>query len=179
MYIKGQDLLACLQLCLGLDPGWTYVELAERLGLSTGGANMAVHRALDAGLLMPDPAGGTKPVPRRSAILGFLEHGVAVAFHVAPGRVTRGVPTAYSAAPLNALIQSPPSEIPLVWADPEGTVRGRSVEPLYRSVPSIARRDARMHELLALVDGIRCGATREQALARQELRTRLIDDAPR
>jgi hypothetical protein len=71
------------------------------------------------------------------------------------------------------------NELPLVWPDPDGQVRGRSVTPLYKSVPQIARRDAGLYELLALVDGIRCGSNRELQLCRTELRRRLIDsDAP-
>ncbi|MBI1380456.1 MAG: winged helix-turn-helix transcriptional regulator [Planctomycetaceae bacterium] len=174
MFLKGQDIIASLQLFLGVGPRWTYAELARKLGLSVGGANMAVRRARDAGLLMGDPDGGDKPVARRQALLAFLEHGVATAFHTSPGAVVRGLPTAHSAPPLLGSIHTPSSELPLVWPDAEGTVRGRSVEPLYRSAPGIARRDPEMYELLALVDSVRCGAARERTLAVEHLRQRLL-----
>lgn len=177
MSLKGQDIITCLQLAVGVGPRWTYAELAPRLGLSVGGANLAVRRARAAGLLMDDPAGGDKPVPRRQALVRFLEHGVAIAFPASPGAIVRGVPTAHSAPPLLGLIASPASELPLVWPDAEGSTRGRSVEPLYRSAPAIARRDSAMYELLALVDAVRCGAARERALAVDHLRKRLLDDA--
>jgi DNA-binding NarL/FixJ family response regulator len=46
--------------------------------------------------------------------------------------------------------------------------------PLYPSVPSAARRDARLYELLVLVDAIRAGQAREREIAERELRkTRL------
>lgn len=175
MVLKGQDLVLCLLLCGQEQADWTYSQLAARLGLSVGGTHLATQRALEAGLLMDCPDEGGKPIPRRRALLEFLEHGVAVAFHVQPGRVVRGLLTAHSAPPLDGLIAASASELPLVWPDAEGQVRGRAVTPLYKSVPTIARRDARLYELLALVDAIRCGSSREQKLARSELRRRLVD----
>lgn len=174
MYLKGQDILASLLLSLGMGPRWTYAELARELGMSVGGAHMAVRRAREAGLLVGDPDGADKPAARRKTLLAFLEHGVPIAFHTSPGKLVRGVPTAHSAPPLVGRIAASSSELPLVWPDAEGTVRGRRVEPLYRSAPGIARRNPQMYELLALIDALRCGAARERALAVEQLRTRLL-----
>jgi hypothetical protein len=63
--------------------------------------------------------------------------------------------------------------MPVVWADPQGTVRGEALEPLYRSVPEAARADAQLYEWLALVDAVRSGRARERELAVAELRRRL------
>ena len=74
--------------------------------------------------------------------------------------------------PLRAHFRSA-SEAPPVWADPEGTVRGESLEPLYPTVPRAARADAKLYEWLALVDAVRAGRARERELAVKELRSRL------
>jgi hypothetical protein len=62
-----------------------------------------------------------------------------------------------------------------VWPDPEGDERGQSIQPLYPTAPAAARRQPALYELLALVDSLRCGRTRERTIAEGELRRRLID----
>jgi hypothetical protein len=64
-------------------------------------------------------------------------------------------------------------DLPPVWADPDGKVKGLSIEPLYSSVPSAAKIDAGLYELLALVDALRIGRARERKLAEEELTRRL------
>jgi hypothetical protein len=66
-------------------------------------------------------------------------------------------------------------ELPLVWPDAEGTVRRQAIEPLYRTVPEVARRNPKLYELLALVDALRCGGARERKLAMTELQNRIED----
>lgn len=100
------------------------------------------------------------------------------AFFAVPGKVVRGMPTGYSAPPLDRLILGG-GELPLVWPDPEGTERGQAIEPFYKTVPSVARRNPRLYELLALVDALRCGGARERKLAMAELERRILDGAGR
>jgi len=85
--------------------------------------------------------------------------------------VTRGMPTAHAAPPLSEEIMG--DDLPPVWPDPEGTVRGETLEPLYRTVPMAARNDPQLYELLALVDAIRIGRARERNLAEKHLKERL------
>ena len=176
MPLKTQDLLVVLDLASGRGPSWTYAELAGDLGLSASEANKAVERSLAAGLLVPGREPRSKPRPARAALLEFLSSGVRYAFFVEPGRIARGMPTAHSAPPLSHRIKGG-TEPPLVWPDPKGQSRGQTVVPLYRSVPDAARRNPQLYELLALVDGIRCGRARERKLAITEIGNRL-DRAP-
>ena len=60
-----------------------------------------------------------------------------------------------------------------VWPSDKGRARGQAIEPLYPKAPLAAEKDAELYELLALVDAIRAGRAREQALAGRELETRL------
>jgi len=57
----------------------------------------------------------------------------------------------------------------VVWPDPEGTVRGESLEPIYKTAPLAARRDPHLYQTLALIDAIRGGRARERKLAEKKL----------
>lgn len=110
--------------------------------------------------------------PVKKALEEFLIHGVKYAFPPDRGGLTRGLPTAYAAAPLRKMI-SQPKEPPPVWPDPEGDVRGYEFSPLYKSVPRAALKDSKLYEILALVDAIRYGRAREREIAVRELKARI------
>ena len=101
----------------------------------------------------------------------FLIHGVKYAFPAQRGEATRGMATAHAAPPLKALIAE--GELPPVWPDAKGDVRGVTFEPLYKAAPTAARRDPALYELLALIDAVRDGRVRERKLAEKELGARL------
>src|SRR5262245_17385041 len=62
-------------------------------------------------------------VPQLRAVEEFLLHGVKYAFPAIRGEATRGTPTAYAAPPLSEAIVAS-EDLPPVWPNPEGTVRG-------------------------------------------------------
>jgi len=82
------------------------------------------------------------------------------------------MPTAYAAPPLSEQIAEN-GELPPVWPDAEGDVRGVTLEPLHKAVPKAARKDPVLHELLALLDALRDGRVPERQLAEKELSARL------
>jgi hypothetical protein len=106
------------------------------------------------------------------AVEEFLIHGVKYAFPAQRGEITRGMLTAYAAPPLSNQIASNGDLAP-VWPDPDGEVRGATLEPLHKTVPKAARKDPALYELLALVDALRDGRARERQLAEKELSVRL------
>jgi hypothetical protein len=164
--LKPQDAVVLLKLAI-VENGWTYPSLAESLGMSSSEVHAAVARAKVAGLYDEHHRS-----PNRKALIEFLVHGLRYVFPAERGALTRGVPTAHAAPPLNAKIMAD-GEPPPVWPDAEGTVRGEELRPLYRSVPGAARRDPGLYELLALVDAIRGGRARERKIAVAELEARL------
>jgi hypothetical protein len=176
MPLKALDVVVVLAMASDPQPPRTYSQLASVVGLSASEAHQAVRRAMGAGLLRPGAARSDKPQPQLRALLDFLEHGIRHVFFTSPGKVVRGVPTAHSAPPLSLAVQAG-DELPLVWATADGPVRGRAVEPLYRTVPAAALRNPRLYELLALVDALRCGSARERKLAMHELERRLTHAA--
>lgn len=110
--------------------------------------------------------------PLLKAVEEFLIHGVKYAFPVQRGEATRGMPTAHAAPPLSDQIADS-GDLPPVWPDAVGDVRGVTLEPLHKSAPKAARRDPVLHELLALIDALRDGRVRERQLAEKELSARL------
>jgi hypothetical protein len=162
MPLKPQDLFVALKLvAAGGGPPPAYNRLAHDLFMSPSQVHSAVARATEAGLVGPDR------LPRRQALLEFILHGVRYAFYPERGAVTRGVPTAYAAPPLDKEIAS--DEVLPVWPDPDGTVRGETLEPLHHAAPQAARADPKLYQLLALVDAVRMGRARERKLAEKHL----------
>lgn len=54
-----------------------------------------------------------------------------------------------------------------IWPHHEGSQRGLSIAPLFKSVPDAALEHSRLYELLALIDAIRTGNQREASLAKR------------
>jgi hypothetical protein len=144
-------------------------QLASDLFLSASQVHASLKRLERARLI--DAESG-RPILR--AVEEFLVHAVKYVFPAQRGELTRGLATAYAARPLNAQILGS-GEQPPVWPDPDGEVRGVGFEPLCKSVPKAARKDAVLYELLALVDALRDGRARERRIAERELSARLTE----
>ena len=171
MILKPQDVVVLLKLvAIGSEP-WTFQRMAVELSISQSEVHAGVRRAVAARLMSDATTVSGRPV--REALLEFLVHGVKYAFPPEHGALTRGVPTGYAAPPLNKLIVGS-SDPPPVWPYAEGNVRGLAFAPLYPSVQAASLKDARLYELLALVDAIRDGRARERTLAAKELESRLV-----
>jgi hypothetical protein len=93
--LKPQDVIIALE--LGLEPGKhrSLSELARAVRLSASEVHAGISRAESAGLV---DAGERRVVAR--SLMEFLEHGIRYTFVSKRGGVTRGIPTAHSAAPL-------------------------------------------------------------------------------
>lgn len=168
MVLKPQDLLVTLKLWVGGGHAWNYQTLALELGMSVAESHNAVQRARKAGLLL---SGGLSSPPSPMPIREFLIHGAKYAFPAQLGQVTRGYPTAHAASPLRDELQ-PDADLPPVWPHKDGTARGSSVEPLYKSSTEAALADPALYELLALFDALRMGRARERELAAHFLEER-------
>lgn len=165
--IKPQDIVVLLKLAALDNDKWRHVDLVDALGLSQGEISFSLNRCRTAGFLDV-----SKKKVMRGALLEFLVHGLKYVFPVKPGPVSRGIPTAHSAPPLYARIAAL-DEDRYVWPWDEGSARGQAIEPLYSNAPAAALKDKKLYELLALVDAIRAGRSREQSFAIQELQARL------
>lgn len=166
--LRPLDILVLLKLSLvrGRPP---YLQLAQELYLYPSEVYTSVKRARASHLVQGEER---QEQLNRSALLEFLLHGIRYAFPAERGALTRGVPTAYASPPLDNLI-APGGDPPPVWPYAEGMVRGYSFSPLHKNAPQAALKDARLYELLALVDALRDGRARERDLAGRELKMRL------
>lgn len=163
--LKPQDLYVLLALLSRGDGSVGYPELAEQTGLAVSAVHGALKRAAAAKLATFQER---RPVLLKTQLREFLLYGAKYAFPPIWGSLTRGVPTGYATAPLNALIAPSADPVP-VWPHAKGEVRGISLAPLYPSVPAAALKDERLYALLALFDALRSGQARERNAAQKLL----------
>jgi DNA-binding transcriptional MocR family regulator len=163
--MKPQDIVILLKIVAMGDESWQQKPLAEELGISQSEVSQSVARSQYAGLLF----GNGKQV-MKSALLEFLQFGLAYVFPQKPGAVVRGIATAHAASPLKESIDSNES---YVWPYAKGNQRGQAIVPLYPSVPEAALKDPKLYEMLALTDALRAGKAREKVMAIEELKKRI------
>ena len=158
------------------DPRGDYTArgLSSALGVSKSEVNASIRRNEDTGLIARDSRSGVPKVNRR-ALSDFLVHGIKYVFPAKPGRLARGVPTAYTAPVFGGKLLSL-VDYGLVWPHADGSERGESIEPLFRTVPEAALKDENLYACLALVDSIRIGNPREAGMAAGMLKERLTGD---
>lgn len=166
--LKPQDLLVLLALA-ARGASATYADLAVQTGLAGSAVHASLKRTAAAGLVRYQER---QPVLLKPQLREFVLFGAKYAFPPVSGRLTRGVATAYAAAPLSSVI-APSSDPPPVWPHKSGNVRGIGLVPLYPSVPEAALRDEKLYALLALFDALRSGQARERNLAQSMLEARL------
>ena len=161
--MKAQDIVVLIKLNIWNQGRWKIVTLAKSIFLSQSETHGAIKRLKQSGLF--DPA---LERPKKSAMQEFLIHGLKYCFPAEIGAVTRGVPTSHAAPEWEDKIVSSDKEI-YVWPYAKGKKRGPSLKPLYKTAPEAALEDPRMYHYLALIDVIRIGKAREQAIAKEEL----------
>jgi len=164
--MRPHDIVVLLKIASKGNNPWLMKDLASELGISASEISESLHRSAHAGLIS-----GDKKQLLVTSLIEFLQGGLRYVFPVHCGSVVRGVPTEYSAAPLNEDIQS--GDI-VVWPFAEGTIRGQAITPLYPGAPKACLRDKSLYELLALSDALRIGRARERTLAIKELKKRLL-----
>lgn len=169
MSLKSQDILFLLKLVALDKKAWSYNKIALELGMSPSEVHAAANRSVAARLATKEGDVIRLNIP---GLEEFLFHGIQYAFAPERGGLERGMPTAHAAAPLDEWVVAD-GEPPPVWPDPEGTVRGETLKPLYKSAPVASTNDPELYQLLTLVDAIRGGRAREKDLAKKELKKRL------
>jgi hypothetical protein len=166
--MKPQDILVLLKI-IGLESKvWQQLTLAQELNMSQSEISQSLQRSKYAQLL--DFSG--KKV-NKMAFYEFLIHGISYVFPQRPAAMVRGIATAHSAAPINEMIQATET---YVWPYAKGNTRGQAIIPLYSSAIEASLKDATLYELLAMVDVLRVGSTREKEIAKLELKKRILNE---
>ena len=159
--MRPQDIVVLLKiLCYGKRK-WYSKDLAENLYLSTAEVSNSLERSAVSGLI-----DATKKKVRVRALLDFLIFGLPYVFPQRPGSQSRGIPTAHSHPFMQEGFLS---EQQYVWPDAASDEKGAVIQPLYPGAASAARRDEKLYLMLALVDVLRAGKTREKTAAIAEL----------
>lgn len=167
--IKSQDIMVALKLSL-YEKAPAYAELAKGVGMSVSETHASVKRLVESQLV----DFGSRSV-HKGKLRNFIIHGLSVMLPAKPQEITRGIPTGW-AAPIMEDSVKQSETLPPVWPDPEGKVRGAAIKPLYKSVINVAKSDAALYALLALVDAIRIGRARERNYAEKKLSQLLKSD---
>lgn len=100
MQLKPQDFLVALKLVAWGDQRWTYVRLAQELGLSASEAHAAVKRGLQAGLLLQNRASVAPVADASSAAATSLQEPTGI-YRVTRKRVRRSASHLEENAPLD------------------------------------------------------------------------------
>jgi len=150
---------------------YTARGLAAELGVSKTEVNASIKRMVSVGLAIYDRE---KKYPKANtrSLLEFISHGLKYVFPAQPAEIVRGIPTAFAAPVLEGEIMTA-GEFIYVWQDPRGKQKGQSIKPLFKSVPFAVKKDPILYELLALVDAVRLGNSREANVAVSQLEKRL------
>lgn len=148
--------------------------LAAALGVSKTEVNASIWRSINIGMAIKDRKSGY-PKANKKALLEFVVHGLKYVFPAKPAEIVRGVPTAFSAPMLLDKLMNI-GDYSYVWPFAEGHQKGQSIQPLFKSVPSVSLEDDRLYEYLALIDAIRLGNPREANLAADMFEKRLMSD---
>ena len=162
-----QDIVVLLKITTYGNSAWFQDQLSKSLHISQSEISKSLMRSKFAGLI--DASG---KIVFKMALLEFLQYGIKYVFPERPGALVRGIPTAHSVMPLSQIIVS---EEHYVWPSGKGELRGQAVRPLYPSVVDAVQNDEKLHELLALVDALRVGRTREKEIAINELKIRILN----
>jgi len=148
------------------EDSWTLRSLAQRLGAQHSKVQRALDRLAEAGIYDADRR---RLIPH--AVEEFLVHALKYMRPVREGRLTRGVPTAWGARPLNGEIVF--HEPAPVWPDPQGASRGRAIAPLDPRLPHLVDDWPEVAELAALSDALIVGDARVREAAKRALLARL------
>ena len=177
MSIKSQDVLVvCKLLCIG-DEEWGFAKLAKSLWISVGAAHNAISHLRAAGLVLER---GGEAVVARKRLFDFLVHGVPRTFYAVKSGITRGMATGLDSShqisgATNAGI-TVADATRMVWPVPNGKASGEGLEPIYATVPKAAAADAKLYELLSLVDAVRAGNSKERRVGTGLLERLVVGD---
>jgi len=150
---------------LNEDP-WQYRDLSSNLYISISEISESINRSTIAGLFDKN----NKKIMRNS-LFEFIQFGVHYVFPQIPGALVNGVETAHSHKYYKSKFSS---EMPYVWPSANGKIRGQSIEPLHKGVVNAIEKDEVLYILLASIDILRVGKTREKKTALEELKKYIL-----
>ncbi len=163
--MRPQDIVVLLKTLTIEKEEWQFKDLAVELSLSAAEVSESLNRSQLAGLISDD-----KRKVARLNVLEFIQYGLHYVFPQAPGAIMNGIPTAHSHPYFQKQFGA---ELKYVWPFASGKQRGAAIAPLYAGQPAAARQDERLYLLLACIDVVRVGKSREVKAAMEVLKKEL------
>ncbi len=164
--MRPHDVVILLKILTHEQPVWQYRDLAASLHISTSEVSESLARSHMAGLIDE-----SKKMVYRQSLMEFLQYGLHYVFPQVPGSIMTGIATAHSYPFYNKQFKS---EMNYVWPDENGDMRGQAIQPLYKNGVKAVKQDEKLYRLLASIDIIRVGKTRELKVAIEELRKAIL-----
>ena len=159
--MRPQDIVILLKIIALGKNTWQLKDLARQLYISPSEVSESLNRSFLAGLIDYD-----KKKVSRQRLMEFLQYGLHYVFPQHPGAMANGMPTAHAHTYMRQYFSS---DVVYVWPDLHGKVRGLTIEPFYPKQTEAAKEDEELYKLLALVDVLRVGRTREIKVAAEKL----------
>ncbi len=164
--MRPQDVVILMKILTLQDTPWQYRELSASLHLSMSEVSDSLNRSRIAGLIDE-----SKKKLHKQSLMEFLQYGVQYVFPALPGSMVTGIATAHTYAFYKKYFKS---DLNYVWPDEDGDIRGLAILPLYKNVIKAVKSDEKLYLLLASIDIIRVGKTRELKIAVEELRKAIL-----
>jgi hypothetical protein len=164
--MRPQDVVILLKILTTPDIGWQYRDLSSDLFLSISEISESLNRSHIAGLVDE-----SKRRVHRQSLMEFIRYGLHYVFPAVPGGMITGIPTAHS---YSFYCSQFLSELNYAWPDEEGSIRGLSIQPLYKLVVKAVKKDELLYKLLASIDIIRVGRVRELKAAIKALEEAIL-----
>ena len=149
MILKPQDVVILAKLVVIGGDEWSYGRMATALWMSPSEVHAGVKRLIKARLASVQQ---DRIIPNARNLESFLLHGVPYVFVPELGEITRGMPTGYAGPVLSPFFQSA-DDLPPVWPDPDGEVRG---PVLFAVVQICSASGTRRRETIRTADPRRC-----------------------
>ncbi|MEX2485879.1 MAG: hypothetical protein WED10_15010 [Brumimicrobium sp.] len=164
--MRPHDIAILLKIISKGSQNWLMKEISSELEISASEVSESINRSTIAKLIEND-----KKTVDKASLLDFLKSGLRFVFPQQPKNIVNGILTAHSAAPLNKQIFNEES---LVWPYEEGTDEGKAIQPLHPKIPQACLKDNKFYELMALTEALRIGNDREQKIAIEMIKVRLL-----
>lgn len=159
--MKAQDILIALKIVSYEDDDWRIIDLAYNLRISASEIHAGIKRMHEANIMH------MKKHIVKDNLLEFIVHGVKYAFPAVPGMDSRGISTSHGSGFFPNILSK--GDDLYVWPYENGSSKGSSIAPLYRSVPYFVLEDAFMYKYLSYIDAMRIGRERERLYAENEM----------
>lgn len=160
--IRPQDIVILLKKTTSDGKNKLNKDIANSLGISASEVSESMERSRISQLV-----DNCKERVNILALKDLLVYGLRYVFPIQLGNVVRGIPTFTSALPISDKIMEGKDKY--VWPSKNGTIRGISIEPLYKTVTEAVAQDDELYQLLVITDTLRIGRVREREIAIQEL----------